>query len=55
MSGPHVKYLIVGGGLAASSAAKAIRAIDPQGELMMVGRESIRPYHRPPLSTEYLR
>jgi NTE family protein len=55
MSGPHVKYLIVGGGLAASSAAKAIRAIDAQGELMMVGRESIRPYHRPPLSKEYLR
>ena len=51
----HVKYLIVGGGLAASSAAEAIRAIDPQGELVMVGREAIRPYHRPPLSKTYLR
>ena len=54
MSGLHVKYLIVGGGVAASSAAAAIRAIDPQGELMMVGRESVRPYHRPPLSKGYL-
>ena len=54
MSGPHVKYLIVGGGLAASAAAAAIRALDAQGELMMVGREAIRPYHRPPLSKLYL-
>jgi len=55
MSVLHVKYLIVGGGLAGSAAAEAIRAIDPQGELVMVGREAIRPYHRPPLSKTYLR
>jgi 3-phenylpropionate/trans-cinnamate dioxygenase ferredoxin reductase subunit len=55
MSVLHVKYLIVGGGVAGSAAADAIRAIDPQGELAMVGRESIRPYHRPPLSKTYLR
>jgi len=54
MSVLHVKYLIVGGGLAGSAAAEAIRAIDPQGELVMVGREAIRPYHRPPLSKTYL-
>ena len=54
MSVLHVKYLIVGGGLAGSAAAEAIRAIDPQGELAMVGREAIRPYHRPPLSKTYL-
>ena len=51
----HVKYLIVGGGLAGSAAAEAIRAVDPQGELVIVGREAIRPYHRPPLSKTYLR
>ncbi len=51
----HVKYILIGGGLAASSAAKAIRAIDPVGELMMLGQEVNRPYHRPPLSKEYLR
>lgn len=55
MSVLHVKYLIVGGGLAGSAAAAAIRARDPQGELVIVGREPIRPYHRPPLSKTYLR
>src|SRR5690349_7133869 len=55
MSVLHVTYLIVGGGLAGSSAAEAIRARDPQGELMIVGRETVRPYHRPPLSKAYLR
>jgi NADPH-dependent 2,4-dienoyl-CoA reductase/sulfur reductase-like enzyme len=51
----HVKYLLIGGGLASSSAAEAIRKIDPQGELMLVGQEPVRPYHRPPLSKAYLR
>src|SRR5690242_11842000 len=51
----HVKYLLIGGGLASSSAAEAIRALDPQGELMLVGQEPVRPYHRPPLSKGYLR
>src|SRR4051812_1768415 len=55
MSGLHVKYLLVGGGLASSSAAQAIRARDPQGEIMLVGQERIGPYHRPPLSKTYLR
>ena len=55
MSSPHVKYLLVGGGLAASSAAQAIRKLDPRGELTIVGAERIGPYHRPPLSKEYLR
>lgn len=51
----HVKYLLIGGGLASSSAAEAIRTIDPQGELMLVGQEPVRPYHRPPLSKDYLK
>jgi NADPH-dependent 2,4-dienoyl-CoA reductase/sulfur reductase-like enzyme len=55
MSSLHVKYLLVGGGLAASSAAQAIRKLDPRGELTIVGAERIGPYHRPPLSKEYLR
>lgn len=54
MSAIHVKYLLVGGGLASSAAAQAIRQRDPRGELMMVGLEKLRPYHRPPLSTDYL-
>src|SRR5260221_2778406 len=55
MSSHHVKYLLVGGGLAASSAAAAIRAIDREGTLMLAGQENVRPYHRPPLSKEFLR
>ena len=51
----HVKYLLVGGGLASSSAAEAIRAIDREGSILLVSQEVNRPYHRPPLSKEYLR
>lgn len=54
MSNLHVKYLLVGGGLASSSAASAIREIDRDGSLLLVGQEINRPYHRPPLSKEYL-
>ena len=55
MSLPHVHYLIVGGGLAASAAAQAIRLHDAQGSVLLIGQESSRPYHRPPLSKEFLR
>lgn len=51
----HVKYLLVGGGLASSSAAEAIRAIDREGSILLINSEVNRPYHRPPLSKEYLR
>jgi NTE family protein len=54
MSLLHVKYLLVGGGVASASAAEAIRAIDPQGDLMIVTLEKTGPYNRPPLSKEYL-
>src|SRR5215210_2733010 len=54
MSGPHFKYVLVGGGLASSAAAQAIRAIDTEGNLLLVGQEVNRPYHRPPLSKQYL-
>lgn len=55
MSDLHVKYLLVGGGVAASEAAKAIRQIDREGDLLMIGQEINRPYHRPPLSKGFLR
>ena len=54
MSHLHVKYLLAGGGLAASAAAVAIRKIDPVSALLMIGQENNRPYHRPPLSKDYL-
>jgi 3-phenylpropionate/trans-cinnamate dioxygenase ferredoxin reductase subunit len=55
MSNQHVKYLLIGGGLASISAAEAIRDIDTQGQLLIIGQEINRPYHRPPLSKQYLR
>jgi NADPH-dependent 2,4-dienoyl-CoA reductase/sulfur reductase-like enzyme len=51
----HVKYLLVGGGLASASAAEVIRRLDPTGSVLLVGQEVSRPYHRPPLSKEFLR
>ena len=48
----HVKYLLIGGGVASSAAAEAIRGRDREGEVLLVAQESTRPYHRPPLSKE---
>mgnify|MGYP001053435606 CR=1 FL=1 len=50
----HVKYLLVGGGVASSEAAAAIRLHDRHGAIMLIAQEPIRPYHRPPLSKDYL-
>ena len=44
------KYLIVGGGMTADAAAKAIRAADPQGGIGLIAAEPHPPYARPPLS-----
>ena len=55
MNHQHVKYLLVGGGVASSAAAGAIRALDPEGSIMLLAQEHVRPYHRPPLSKSFLR
>ncbi|HZW99752.1 MAG TPA: FAD-dependent oxidoreductase [Trueperaceae bacterium] len=44
------RYLIVGGGLAADAAAKAVRSADPQGLVTLVTAENDGPYRRPHLS-----
>jgi len=44
------EYLIVGGGMAADAAAKAIRERDAAARVGLVGAESRAPYERPPLS-----
>jgi len=49
------KYLLIGGGLASSQAAKQIREQDPESSIMLVGEEPHVPYDRPPLSKEFLR
>src|SRR3972149_2873885 len=45
------KYLLIGGGLASSQAARQLREQDPHGAITLVGEEP----HRPPLSKEFLR
>lgn len=43
-------YLIVGAGLAGTSAVEGIRERDSQGSITMIGAEDYLPYNRPPLS-----
>lgn len=45
-----VRYLIVGGGLAADAACRGIREHDRDGEILLVSEEPHPPYARPPLS-----
>lgn len=49
------RYLLIGGGLASSQAAKQLRQLDPQATITLVGDEPYVPYDRPPLSKEFLR
>ncbi len=44
------RYVLVGGGLAADAAAKAIRSADPQGNITLVTAEEVGPYRRPHLT-----
>jgi NADPH-dependent 2,4-dienoyl-CoA reductase/sulfur reductase-like enzyme len=50
-----IKYLLIGGGLACSQAAKQLREVDPESRIALVGEEPYVPYDRPPLSKEFLR
>lgn len=49
------EYVILGGGLAAASAAKAIREIDASSPVTIVSQETDPPYNRPDLTKAYLR
>jgi len=51
----EVDNLLVGGGLAAATCARTLRENGADGTILLVGRESDPPYHRPPLSKGYLR
>lgn len=48
-----VRYLIVGGGLAAANAAESIRERDKNGSVLIAGLEKHPPYDRPPLSKNF--
>jgi 3-phenylpropionate/trans-cinnamate dioxygenase ferredoxin reductase subunit len=52
MATKRYKYVIVGGGLAGTSAASGIREIDAQGSILLLGREEDLPYDRPPLTKQ---
>lgn len=47
-------FVLIGGGQAASVAARTLRRSGYDGRLIVVGEETDRPYQRPPLSKEYL-
>lgn len=46
----HFNYLIVGSGMTADAAARAMRAVDANASVGIVGAEPDPPYNRPPLS-----
>jgi NADPH-dependent 2,4-dienoyl-CoA reductase/sulfur reductase-like enzyme len=48
------RIAIAGAGLAGLTVAQELRRLGYDGEVVMVGAESHRPYRRPPLSKEYL-
>jgi NADPH-dependent 2,4-dienoyl-CoA reductase/sulfur reductase-like enzyme len=48
------RFVIVGGGLAAATAAEELREGGHDGPIDLVAAEAHRPYQRPPLSKEYL-
>jgi 3-phenylpropionate/trans-cinnamate dioxygenase ferredoxin reductase subunit len=50
-----VDYLLIGAGLAGASCAKKLREEGADGSILLVGREQDPPYHRPPLSKDFLR
>ena len=49
------RYLILGGGMAALEAAKAIREKDPSGLIVMISGENALPYYRPALTKQLLK
>lgn len=55
MTQHSARYVLIGGGLASATAAETIRKYDLKGGILIVGSEPHAPYHRPPLSKEYLR
>lgn len=48
----HYKYLIIGTGMTADAAARAIRKQDSHGSIGLVGTELVPPYNRPPLTKD---
>jgi NADPH-dependent 2,4-dienoyl-CoA reductase/sulfur reductase-like enzyme/predicted acylesterase/phospholipase RssA len=49
-----VDFLLVGGGLASATAAETLRGGGAEGSIAIVTAENSLPYHRPPLSKDFL-
>jgi hypothetical protein len=49
-----VDFLLVGGGLASATAAETLRAGGAKGSIAILSAEASLPYHRPPLSKDFL-
>src|SRR3954452_18588832 len=54
MADRETDVLLIGGGIASATAAATLRAEGFAGSVLVVGRESDPPYHRPPASKGYL-
>src|SRR4051794_8474906 len=52
MATESFSYVIIGTGLSGASAAEGIRLLDPDGSILLLGRENDLPYDRPPLSKQ---
>src|SRR5918995_4507011 len=50
-----LELAIVGGGLASARAIKSYREAGGEGRIVLISRDSVLPYHRPPLSKRFLR
>jgi NADPH-dependent 2,4-dienoyl-CoA reductase/sulfur reductase-like enzyme len=51
---PLVDFLLVGGGLAAATAAETLRVAGAEGSIAILCAENTLPYYRPPLSKDFL-
>jgi NADPH-dependent 2,4-dienoyl-CoA reductase/sulfur reductase-like enzyme/predicted acylesterase/phospholipase RssA len=49
-----IDFLLIGGGLASATAAETLRVAGAEGRIAMLCGENTLPYHRPPLSKEFL-
>jgi 3-phenylpropionate/trans-cinnamate dioxygenase ferredoxin reductase subunit len=50
----NVDVLLIGGGIASASAAAELRARGFEGSILLATREQDPPYHRPPVTKDYL-
>ncbi len=55
MTGAVCDFLLIGGGVGAYNAAKRLARRVPSSKIIMVTRDTLPPYHLPPLSKELIR